>query len=267
MPAYYSHYKFGKLVLKKLTKEQREVVRNYPEPFIMGLQGPDFLFFYKCYSKNELTEYGRILHHSDTYSFFERALNVVKLTGMDSPQYSYLMGFICHFVLDNACHPFVNKFMKETGCGHCEIEGDLDSFLLTRDGHKPHLYKMDKIVPSTEFTAVSMVPFYEYLSEQQIRTSLKWMKTTKRFFMVKTKAGRKVYDMAFHIGGNYKKLYGHVLYPEANEKCRRKTEFLANLMYVSVDEALGLIKDFENSLNGAKLPDEFRRDFNGKMFF
>ena len=46
MPALYAHNKFGKLVIPKLPSTIKETVRKYPNEFRMGLQGPDFLFFY-----------------------------------------------------------------------------------------------------------------------------------------------------------------------------------------------------------------------------
>ena len=42
----YAHNKFGKLVIPKLPSTIKETVRKYPNEFRMGLQGPDFLFFY-----------------------------------------------------------------------------------------------------------------------------------------------------------------------------------------------------------------------------
>lgn len=54
MPAFYAHARFGNDVLAKLRGEIKEVcVKNYSE-FSLGLQGPDYLFFYKPLSKIEL---------------------------------------------------------------------------------------------------------------------------------------------------------------------------------------------------------------------
>ena len=71
MPALYAHNKFGKLVIPKLPSTIKETVRKYPNEFRMGLQGPDFLFFYL--TRKDITKIGVTMHHSDVYPFMEHA--------------------------------------------------------------------------------------------------------------------------------------------------------------------------------------------------
>ena len=50
MPSFYAHNRFGKEVCKELPKEIRQIIQEYPSAYKAGLQGPDFLFFYRATS-------------------------------------------------------------------------------------------------------------------------------------------------------------------------------------------------------------------------
>ena len=68
MPSAYAHYKFGKMVIPELPKDIKNVIKKYPAPFKAGLQGPDFLFYYRAFSKNKINQIGVSIHHKDFYS-------------------------------------------------------------------------------------------------------------------------------------------------------------------------------------------------------
>lgn len=260
MPALYAHNKFGKLVIPKLPNQIKNVIRTYPDAFRIGLQGPDFLFFYIF--KNKITKLGVQMHHNDVYPFMEHAQIVVQKYGIDSPEYSYITGFICHFVSDNACHPDINQFMKETNCGHVEIEGDLEHLILTKDGQTPESYPMDKLVPNQKNIAKSMTPFYPQLSTDEIYHSLCMMRYVKKFFVSPKKIKRRAITLAMKCTFHYKRLNGHVITPHPNLKCRMLTQFLYHKLIRSVEEALNLIDNFTNSAFGNDtLSAQFHRDF------
>lgn len=265
MPALYAHNKFGKLVLPKLPDKAKKTIKKYPDSFRIGLQGPDFLFFYIF--KKKLTKLGVHMHHNDIYPFIEHALEVVQHCGTNSPEYSYIVGFICHFALDNACHPHINIFMKETGCGHVEIEGDLEHFILTKDGHNPQSYPMDKLVPYDRNVAASMAPFFPELDADEIYQSLYMMKHIKKFFIAPNKIKREFIALAMKSTFHYKRLKGHVITPDPNPNCRAQSEFLYGRLINAVDDAALLIHNFSDSaFNGSNLSGKFHRDFNGNYF-
>ena len=266
MPSIYAHNKFGKFVISKLPKETKEVIRKYPRSFRIGLQGPDFLFFYRAFSKNKVNQIGVYYHHHDIYPFMEHACGVIQKYGTDSSQYSYILGFICHFALDNACHPYVNAAMKQTGCGHVEIEGDLDQFILASEDYVPECYPLDALVPTDIETAKSIKPFYSELSIQTIQSSLKWMRFIKRFFVAPGIWKRSIIDLFMHATMHYKRLNGHVVQPTANRKCRKETKHLYRLLKNAVPDAVGLINDFNKTLDGHNMSNAFHKDFNGTIF-
>lgn len=265
MPALYAHNKFGKLVIPKLSDEIKNIIRKYPDSFRIGLQGPDFLFFY--ITKNKITKLGVHMHHNDAYSFIEHARTVIQQYGTDSPEFSYITGFICHFALDNACHPYVNKFMKETNCGHVEIEGDLEHLILYSDKHSPEHYPIEQLVPHNRAVAVSMTPFYPQLTTDEINHSLCMMRYIKKLFVAPNKMKRTILTIFMKATFHYKRLKGHVITPYPNPKCRAQSVILYNKLKEAAGEAATLINNFMNStLNGAVLSGKFHRDFNGNYY-
>lgn len=47
---------------------------------------------------------------------------------------AYLYGYLCHFMLDSECHPYIDLYMEEKDLGHLEIETDFDRYLMEKDG-------------------------------------------------------------------------------------------------------------------------------------
>ena len=47
MPASYAHYRFGKLLLPNLPSDVRQTIQRFRRMYDLGLQGPDFFFYYK----------------------------------------------------------------------------------------------------------------------------------------------------------------------------------------------------------------------------
>lgn len=120
MPATYAHYVFGKKVYAKLSKEEKEDIRKGKDAFLLGLHGPDLLFYYYPIGKNRINQQGVHMHKEIAADFFNRGrLSYHKQR--DQALRAYLYGFLCHFILDSECHPYVNYYMEEQELGHLEI--------------------------------------------------------------------------------------------------------------------------------------------------
>lgn len=157
--------------------------------------------------------------------------------------------------------------MKETGCGHVEIEGDLEHLLITKDSFNPESYPIYKLVPATYKVAIAMDSLYHYVSLEDIYHSLHMMKKVKKIFVAPNCLKRSLLDLSMHATFHYKQLKGHVIFPNVNMQCRKESEILCNILYNSVDDAVNLINDFTiSTLSGSILPTEFLRDFNGNHF-
>lgn len=129
MPAIYAHDRFGEKAAKKLDGELKRFVFEYYPQFEIGLQGSDIFFFYRPYMKNKIIKYGHHLHGISAKPFFEHAMKVINKRGRDSAQYAYLLGFICHYILDSECHPYISQMIEKTGVQHLEIEEEFEKSL------------------------------------------------------------------------------------------------------------------------------------------
>ena len=58
MPATYAHYKFGKKVYRALPSELRKIIKENGAAYMLGLHGPDLLFYYRPYFKNRINQRG-----------------------------------------------------------------------------------------------------------------------------------------------------------------------------------------------------------------
>ena len=170
-----------------------EVIRKYDAPFQIGLQGPDIFFFFGAHTDNPVVRFGEHLHNVSAAPFFTNALGVIRQKGRMSREYAYLCGFVCHFILDSECHPYVEEMIRETGVQHLEIEEEFEKLLLKEDGKDPIGFPVATLVPTDLATAQAIQPFYpvkpqrfqnggrrEYIPLGIIRQSLfsmKWIKS------------------------------------------------------------------------------------------
>lgn len=130
MPSMVTHDLFGRMVLARLNEDIKNIILKYPKPFHMGLQGPDILFFHNPLGKSVVSDRGFAMHQEKASDFFNQALEMMKEKDKDSPYTSYLYGFICHFILDSECHPYIAKVIDERKMDHNEIESEFDKYLL-----------------------------------------------------------------------------------------------------------------------------------------
>lgn len=72
------------------------------------------------------------MHERPAEEFFHRGADVVR--GMEDDNVkrqgvAYLLGFLCHFVLDSTCHGYIEKKIHVSGLSHTEIEVEFDRAL------------------------------------------------------------------------------------------------------------------------------------------
>ena len=65
--------------------------------FLIGLHGPD-IFFYERWNK-----IARKMHQEKANTFFEKAQDIIQ----SEAQLAYILGFICHYLLDSQMHPYI----------------------------------------------------------------------------------------------------------------------------------------------------------------
>lgn len=263
MPAIYAHDRFGAKVSELVNGQLKDTIHAHYTQFQIGLQGPDIFFFYRPWSKNKVNQYGTHLHGISAYPFFKHALLVVRKKGRGSKEYAYLMGFICHFILDSECHPYVEKMIGEAGVQHLEIEEEFEKMLLRMDGKDPISYPNADLVPTDEETVEAIFPFYHKgMTPEIVEQSLKDLKLVKRLFRQPTAAGQAVINTAMKALGQYGKMKGLMNQRTDNPLCKETNEGLIQRFDDSVEIAVRMIESFDESLtNGKPLEERFDRPF------
>lgn len=263
MPAFYAHYRFGAKVFDQISGELKETLKQHHPQFVTGLQGPDIFFFYRPYCLNKVSKYGFRLHKISAYPFFEHARLVIREKGRDSAEYAYLMGVICHFVLDSECHPYVGQMMEELKVQHLEIEEEFEKALLRLDGKEACRYPLARLVPVDDKTARSATPFYEKVTQEEIRRALKDMKMVKRLFYAPGAFKYTVLDILMRLTGKYKKVKGLMIQRKDNPACRKSSEGLMLRFDRAVKLAVRMLYSFDEGIQkGGALERRFDRTFD-----
>lgn len=263
MPAIYAHDRFGAEVSGRLDGDLREIINKYYPQFSIGLQGPDIFFFYRPFYRNRINKYGSLLHHVSALPFFKHALSVVRRNSRNSREYAYLMGFICHFILDSECHPYVERMIHKTGVQHLEIEEEFEKFLLRADGHNPFSWPLADLVPTDALTAEALCPFYgKSITRKTARTSLRYMKLVKRLFTAPGTLKYNVIRFLMKTSGRDASVRGLLHQRKDHPACRETNAGLLIRFENAETLATDMIADFDESLkNGKPLNPRFDRTF------
>lgn len=188
MPTTYTHDLFGKKVYQKLPEEVKHIIRENGDLYRIGLHGPDILFYYMIW-KNPVTEFGVQMHREKARAFFEQGMEQVRETG-SRPLLAYMLGFGCHYLLDSACHPFVDEMDEKGVLSHTVLEKEYDRFLMEKTGKNPYEYRpSDCIVPKRKYAEVIHMAL-PLVRTGNIYLSLKMMKLLTNL-MVCNDGGRR----------------------------------------------------------------------------
>lgn len=262
MPALYAHDRFGTLVTREARGDLKRIILKYNPSFRTGLQGPDPFFFYKAYGGNRVRRYGTYLHSVSAMPFFRHAVTVIRETGRDSSEYAYLLGYVCHFILDSECHPCVAESMKATGAAHLQIESEFEKYLLRMENHDPFSYPLADMIIADETVAASMDPFYPSVTRDEMLSSLRWYKFVKWLFSAKSAPRQDITNAILRLAGKYDDLKGLMHDRQDIPQCSKSNQELLRLFEQAVPLAADLIEKLDCSIQtGARLPDRFNRNF------
>lgn len=263
MPALYAHKRFGDAVIAGLPGEIKEVIQKHPLQFRIGLQGPDPYFFYRPILKNHVAKLGSDMHKENADVFFKTARKVIRQKGLDSREYAFILGFICHFALDSECHPYVNAMVEELGVGHMEIEGEFEKYLLRKDKKDALRHPIAKLIPTDIATVKAFKSFFPEISEAEIKESLVTYRLIKHVFTTPSKYKQAVINTLLKIAGVYKKYYGLMHTYFDNELCQVTNEGLEERLGKAVPVAVELLLNYDRSVRtGEALVERFKRTYD-----
>ena len=252
MPSTYAHYRLGLEVKNNLGAAERKVVEEYLELFMIGLHGPDILFYFNPLFSNQVNQIGYAMHGRSGKEFFENAAKVIKQHPDNKAYLSYVYGFICHFILDETCHGYIDEKIESSGISHTEIEVEFDRMLMVKDGYDPIRHRLtEHIVPSMENAEVIQA-FFEGADSVQVYQALKGMIKSNNLLLAPSKGKRLLINALLKVTGNYKEMHGLVVNYKKNSLCDDSSRKLWFLYQEAKGSAVSLIHEYLSYMEGSE---------------
>lgn len=261
MPTTYAHDLYGKMVYQRLNPELKKVIKRHQTTYQIGLHGPDILFYVRPFHSNRFNQMAHRLHQEEARGFFEKGRRLYQRT-QDEEILVYLLGFICHFMLDSTCHPYIGKYMEKTGAGHDEIETEFDRSLMLMTGKDPFHYQPGSVIQIEKKSVKAISQVLEGMSPKDIVRALMGTKFYTKLPICETEQKRRIklaISKAFFI---YPFADGRVIRKEPKAICLESTEHLTGLFRKAVPEAVEMIEEYYHERNGSeKLNARFDRNY------
>ncbi len=164
MPACITHMVFAQRVLRLCERRGLPVFDR--DLAMIGAQGPDVFFFHRAFpwQKGERGfGAGLAMHKGSPAKLMETLRDSVRQETLH-PEYvkGCVQGFLCHYALDRAAHPFVlywqerlrreqPEYGKTDSQYHFRIESALDTLMLRREtGRQIRDFHLDTLIPPDE---------------------------------------------------------------------------------------------------------------------
>lgn len=261
MPTTYAHDLFGKMVYHRLNPKLQELIRKHQTAYIIGQHGPDILFYTRPFHPNRINRLGLRLHREIAADFFEKGRNLYRQE-KDGVILSYLCGFICHFMLDSTCHPYIYKYIKEKKVAHDAVETELDRRLMVETGKNPFHYHPSCVIKREPDTIKAISKVLEEVSEKDVFHTLGAMKFYTGMMVCHTGLERRILRGLARITGAYYFIKGKVILKRPREKCLESTEVLRHLFLKAVPETVTVMEDFYRSvMENKELDERFYRNY------
>lgn len=192
MPNIITHGLFAKSVYDEISDQNlKEIIKEFPREFIIGSNGPDFLFFYKFFEKKyeSIRKLGNQVHSGHVNEFYEKAFELInnqKDEKLKKAMTSYIAGHLCHWALDSRAHPYIfyktGSYSGLSASMHHRFESMMDAMMLKKINNETiktfKFYLLAKQSPiSSKAVSNIYVPivqdvFHETIHEKQIKDAL-----------------------------------------------------------------------------------------------
>lgn len=262
MPTTYAHYTFGKKVLNELNEELRECIGKNKDLYNIGLHGPDILFYFKPLNSNKINKLGNEIHETNADIFFNNAKKIILSCDDFNKAFTYTAGFICHYMLDSQCHPYIRT--KENQISHNEIEAEFDRAIMLENNLNPITFKpASHIIPCIE-NAECISRFFSDVSPEEILKALKSMKLYLNLLAAPGRIQRALLIGALKISGSNNKI-GLIKKYSPIEECSEINDELMILYDEAIKPCALLIEEYfhmcKDTPSVEKINGRFSRNF------
>lgn len=239
----------------------KELVRENKAAYLLGLHGPDLVFYYRPLGKNPVNQLGVQMHRELASKIFEKG----RRNYQEKPSYvllAYLCGFLCHFMLDSECHPYIGNYMEEHGISHGDIETDFDRYLLARDGYDPTRHNCTRHLIRDLDTEVAIASMFDGVTEDQIDSSILGFRMSVRALQCPCALKAKVLDGIFTLTGQKESLAGMLMTGRPHPECAESRLFLEERLNRAVQPAVEQILAYVSVIDKKEpLNSRLNRDF------
>lgn len=266
MPNLYTHHRFGTLLLPKLSPKLQKICQEFSELYFLGQQGPDILFAHPklLLQKNDP---GHLLHRESGRNFLLRQKKWFQNAEKQKAAAAYLLGSMCHFILDSLVHEEVYK-MENSFFDHYTIETELDRSYLLLDGEQATKFPLHEIIPSPKNCREILPAFYQdfpKVNEEVMEQCVRYFKNVKKFFLTPRYFKEKLL-LAFMSLPKINKYKGFIMPSYVHPEAKQSFQILHQKFLLALQLAPQLL---ENALNFFEKNEEllpfFFRDYEGNL--
>lgn len=266
VPNYYTHLKFGAVVLGALPTALAGLLSEEREAFELGCLGPDPLFFYRPLGTGAVRREGHAMHKVSALPAVKRLRRAVE---ENVPMVrGYAAGFFCHLALDSACHSYVDARAAEGDITHLAIEAEFDRTLMVEDGwplNDRHAH-MPEICNPAVWTAAARA--YEHVTPRQMEGAFRAMaRDTAMLARACARPRGRLIDLVSWLIPPARGIRGIALRAVPDPACAACGQILRMLMNAAVrPTAREIAGFFEDIAQERVLSEWFDRDFKGNIF-
>lgn len=262
MPTAYAHKKFGARVLSILPKDIRVLIHNNLPEYLVGLHGPDILFFYRPGTDNDVMKLGKKCHHEAFSIMFEKAVKILKDDYSDE-KLVYFLGVMTHYYLDRALHPIIGESQDKLGLSHGKIETEFDRFLLIKDGKKPVGYKSVAHLPVFTGVAQSAAAFYD-ITAGEFFEALATAKAVNLMCETDSDTVRKGLCRIMDASGNTEKVASLIMSRQQSDKVQSTLKQMNKIFENEICVCAMELAAFARAYDDCDIPQTYGKDFLGK---
>ena len=263
MPTTYAHYRFGCDVIALMPEQLKSFINENRPIFDFGVHGPDLLFYYLPLFHNTVNRRGSLDHCRSGREFFQKAARAALGSTDPDAARCYLLGVLCHFMLDRECHPYVAE-KEKSGASHSEIEASFDAYLMEKDGLDPLRHNVTAHLHPSWKSAMIISDFYKPITPGQIHMAQQQMVLVLKGLIPTPGVKQTLLDTAIRVSRD-EHLCDLFIKPQGNPACRDSDEILYDHYQEALGHATQMILELGRLMDdGSPLGDRFDHTFGAE---
>lgn len=170
----------------------------------------------------------------------------------------YLLGIICHYVLDSNCHAYINAAAAQGVVTHAQIEGDFDRHLIEQEGRNPVKEDLSAGIHPSRGAAAAIEIIYPEADEEDAYRAVRGCVSFQHLVRCPHDFKRNLFYGVLRLIGKYQSLSPHIIRKTPDPDCADAVAHLDELFAGSVPKAVRMISCLDGCLRRGTQPGDFR---------